>query len=157
MGVPVEWLNSLISFESGWNPLAKNKISGARGLIQFMPSTAKAMGYKDADDLVKKYPDVPSQLLGPVAAYFSLPGNKGPYPTKQSLYMTVFYPAYRKAAPDTLFSPLVRSQNPGIDTVQDYVNHVEGKAIVKKTSKAGSLLFVLGIMIYLLMKKSHAI
>jgi soluble lytic murein transglycosylase-like protein len=44
----VDWesLYKLINFESTWNPQAKNKISGARGLLQFMPSTALDMGYK---------------------------------------------------------------------------------------------------------------
>jgi len=41
-----EPLYKLINFESTWDPEARNKISGARGLIQFMPSTARDMGYK---------------------------------------------------------------------------------------------------------------
>jgi soluble lytic murein transglycosylase-like protein len=41
-----EPLYKLINFESAWNPKAKNPSSGARGLIQFMPSTAESMGYK---------------------------------------------------------------------------------------------------------------
>lgn len=39
-------LYKLINFESAWNPAAKNPRSGARGLIQFMPSTAAGMGFK---------------------------------------------------------------------------------------------------------------
>jgi hypothetical protein len=147
MGVNESWLDGLIRFESGWDPAAENKISGARGLIQFMPSTAKILGYRDADDLVEKYPDIPSQLLGPVAAYFKLPASKGPWPTKQSLYMSVFYPAYRSVTPDTMMSSLVRSENPGIDTVQDYMNFVEGvavkKSIISAVKNAGFPLAVL--------------
>jgi soluble lytic murein transglycosylase-like protein len=41
-----EPLYKLINFESTWDPEARNEISGARGLIQFMPSTARDMGYK---------------------------------------------------------------------------------------------------------------
>jgi hypothetical protein len=43
--VNADSLKKLINFESGWNPLAKNPYSGARGLIQFMPSTAASFGY----------------------------------------------------------------------------------------------------------------
>jgi soluble lytic murein transglycosylase-like protein len=46
LGIGWEPLYKLINFESAWNPLARNKTSGARGLIQFMPSTAAGMGYK---------------------------------------------------------------------------------------------------------------
>lgn len=46
MNVSWESLYKLINFESTWDPKARNKKSGARGLIQFMPSTAEDMGYK---------------------------------------------------------------------------------------------------------------
>lgn len=46
LGVSRDSLYHLIALESGWNPQATNKISGARGLIQFMPKTAKGMGFK---------------------------------------------------------------------------------------------------------------
>ena len=147
MNVPVEWLDSLIRFESGWNPKAKNPISGARGLIQFMPSTAKAMGYANADDLVNKHPTVVSQLLGPVAAYFKLPGNKGPWPTKQSLYMTVFRPANRNSSPGTVFPADVRRDNPGIKTVQDYINLVEGKRPSSGGTALAGINPILGILL----------
>lgn len=45
LGVSADSLHRLISFESGWDPQARNKYSGARGLIQFMPSTARSMGF----------------------------------------------------------------------------------------------------------------
>lgn len=137
MGVPVSWLDSLIAFESGWNPLARNKISGARGLIQFMPSTARTMGYPNADAIIAKYPTAVSQLLGPVAAYFKLPGNTGPWPTKQSLYMTVFRPTARTASASMVFPADVRRDNPGIVTVQDYIDLVEGRRPTGKTALAG--------------------
>lgn len=37
-------LANLINFESGFNPAAVNSVSGATGLIQFMPSTARSLG-----------------------------------------------------------------------------------------------------------------
>jgi soluble lytic murein transglycosylase-like protein len=51
LGLKWESLYKLINFESGWNPAARNPYSGARGLIQFMPSTAMGMGYKGAIDI----------------------------------------------------------------------------------------------------------
>lgn len=38
-------LNTQINHESGWNPLAKNPLSGARGLIQFTKTTAASFDY----------------------------------------------------------------------------------------------------------------
>jgi len=153
LGVPSAWLDTLIRGESTWNPLATNKISGARGLIQFMPQTAKDLGYANPTAIVNKYPDIPSQLLGPVAAYFKLPGKRGPYPTKQSLYMAVFYPAYRSVPSDTLMPANVRKANPGIDTVQDYINLADGKIFAHKKAGgiAGFLFF--GVILYFAVKK----
>jgi hypothetical protein len=96
-----------------------------------MPSTARAMGYKDAEDLYNKNKDVVSQLLGPVKKYFTMPGNKPPYPTPQSLYMTVFYPAARSWSELTPFPDTVRKVNPGITLVRDYVNKVERRKAIK--------------------------
>ena len=48
LGTNYNSLYKLINFESGWNPKATNPISGARGLIQFMPSTAFGMGFAGA-------------------------------------------------------------------------------------------------------------
>lgn len=129
LGVKPKDLFNLINFESKWNPLARNTISGARGLIQFMHTTAQSMGFKNADDLVSKYPDINSQLSGPVLTYLSKykPFN---YPYPQSLYMSVFYPAYRNRDPYSLFPDPVRKQNPGINRIIDYVNFVEKKKYV---------------------------
>jgi hypothetical protein len=40
------WLMAIMAFETGrtFSPAARNAVSGATGLIQFMPSTAKGMG-----------------------------------------------------------------------------------------------------------------
>lgn len=139
LGINPQDLIKLINFESGWNPTARNKISGARGLIQFMDSTARGMGFASADDIINKFPDVESQLRGPVLKYLSqYKPFSSPYP--QSLYLSVFFPAYRYKSPDTAFSEIVRKQNPGINTVGDYVSFVDrnwkktGIATIKKYS-----------------------
>jgi hypothetical protein len=125
-------LINLIHFESGWDAQALNKEgSGAQGLIQFTDATAMKLGFKSAADLIAQYPDAQSQLLGPVLKYLS----QWKYTTNQSVYMAVFYPTARYVPPDTTFSSIVPAskyprfarQNPGISTVQDYVNYVEGK------------------------------
>jgi len=138
LNVNPSWLWALIQFESGGNPAARNPISGARGLIQFMHSTARAMGFKDADDLVNQYPTFDSQLTTPVYNYLK---QWAPFPTKQSLYMSVFYPVARTWAPDTVFPDAVRKANPKIDTVQDYINFVEKTPTKKKIEIAGITVF----------------
>jgi hypothetical protein len=120
------WLDKLISFESLWNPSARNVISGARGLIQFTNATAKKLGFVNADDLVKKYPDAVNQLLGPVYKYLSAYAH---FPTKQSLYMSVFYPSARKWNLSVQFPKWVIDSNPGIDTVASYIYKVDRRRI----------------------------
>jgi hypothetical protein len=128
LGVPVAWLIDLIGFESSWNPGARNKITGARGLIQFMPATASAMGFPGAasiragtttaaDNLVSLAPDIASQMKY-VLQYLA---PMKPFPTLQSLYMAVFYPRFRSVAPTTAFPDSVQKVNPGIKTVSDYM------------------------------------
>lgn len=151
-------LFKVIMMESSWKFDAYNK-SGAVGLIQFMPQTLKGMGLLSPQlaalvpshgavpenikqmvrqEFLAKYPDAPSQLLGPVKAYFK---GYAPFQTDQSVYMAVFYPAYRNADLTTPFSDSIRAQNPGIDTVGDYVNHVNNVVMKKQlVQKGGPLL-----------------
>jgi len=135
LAVPVEWLSSLIRFESRFNPSARNPISGARGLIQFTNTTARAMGYGSADDLLARHPTIESQLTGPVLAYLS---KLAPFPSEQSLYMAVFYPAARNWPLSQPFPPAVQAVNPGIVTVADYVSKVKGTKI--KLAIGGAIL-----------------
>jgi len=48
LGIDPAWLANVINFESGGNPQARNPVSGATGLIQFMPSTAQRLGTSTA-------------------------------------------------------------------------------------------------------------
>lgn len=117
-------LYALINFESRWNPKAKNPTSSARGLIQFMDATAREMGYKSSLDLVEKFPDIESQLKGPVKKYLM---RYAPYPTDQELFMAVFYPKARFWPPLKAFPDSVQNANKGIKTVRDYVSWVYTK------------------------------
>ena len=126
-------LAALIEFESSWQPLIKNRLSSARGLIQFMDRTAHRLGYADPKApsekpwldasrvLLEAHPDTVSQLLCPVLRYLY---PMKPFPTDQSLFMAVFYPAYRKVDPGTPFPERVRRSNQGIITVNDYLQKV---------------------------------
>ncbi len=44
LGIDPNWLMAVMHFESRLNPGAVNPYSGATGLIQFMPQTAKSLG-----------------------------------------------------------------------------------------------------------------
>jgi hypothetical protein len=102
-----------------------------------MPKTALSFFGMDADSLIAKYPDFESQLFYVVVPYL---GKYKPFPTAQSLYMAVFFPAARNVAPSTRFEDLYKKiypadyekmyiifkeQNKGITVVQDYINKVE--------------------------------
>ena len=123
LGINHDDLISLIQFESGFDPMIKNPYSSARGLIQFTDSTARNLGFENSYHLVTSHPTVESQLQI-VEEYLS---RFYPFRDKQDLYMSVFYPKYRKSDPNTVFPDSVRAVNPGINTVQDYVDLVERK------------------------------
>jgi hypothetical protein len=150
LGVPSAWLARLINFESSGNPQARNKFTGARGLIQFLHSTAKSLGFADADDLVAKHPDRESQILGPVYKYLK---QFAPFPTEQSLYMAVFYPKARKWALNQPFPQEVQRVNPGIITVNDYVSRVQKGNSTLSAGAVGKKLFIIaiiGVSVYLI-------
>ena len=124
LGTTEDKLAALVEFESEWDPQASNPRSSAKGLLQFMDLTAREMGFASSRALVDAFPDVESQLRGPVLWYLR---PMAPFHTLQSLAMAVFYPAFRNASPDTVFPFKVRQANPGIVTVSDYVRHVESR------------------------------
>jgi soluble lytic murein transglycosylase-like protein len=63
LGTTPAALSALITFESGFNPKAKNPYSSARGLIQFTDTTARGLGFKDSLDLITRFPTIEKQLL----------------------------------------------------------------------------------------------
>lgn len=60
-GVPAELLAAQIQAESGWNPNAKNP-SGATGISQFMPGTAKGFGIDPRDPIASI--DAQGKMMG---------------------------------------------------------------------------------------------
>lgn len=120
--VSPEFIWKLIQAESGWNPQAKNPYSSARGLIQFIDSTARDLGYLSSLDLVTKHPTIESQLAGPVKKYWD---RWAPFRDEVDLAACNFYPAYRNK-PDALLPENVRKVNPGLTTIRSYYNRIAG-------------------------------
>ena len=137
IGTSPEQLAELIAFESRFNPQIKNPNSSARGLIQFLDKTAQDMGFSNSLDLVTRYPTISDQISGPVLEYLK---KYSPYPTKQALFMAVFYPAAQYWPENKEFPDYVKESNPGINTPLDYMKlaaknaepiQVEGKTIIE--------------------------
>lgn len=121
LGVKSSDLMAIFKQESGVNPHIQNKMSGATGLIQFMPDTARRLG--TTTDELAKMDGV--QQLDYVYRYFSMTGvGNG---TLGDLYMAVFMPKYvgypehtvlgQSGAPG--FSGKVYAQNSGLDRNKD--------------------------------------
>ena len=147
LNVNPDWLYKLIDFESGWNPAAINKKTIAAGLIQFIPSTAKSLGFNDSIDLIKKLPKINEQLEYAVKPYLI---KYRPFISLQSLYMAVFYPAARFWEPSKKFPAIVTKYNPGIYTPADYVDNVEKKKTIKKIAAGSGGLIIFGSILLLL-------
>ena len=103
IGIPVDWLATVISFETGgtFSTTVDNKAgSGAFGLIQFMPATAQAiLKTSTREDAIKqgKAMSFDQQLQKMVVPYFS--SYKSKLKSLNDVYLAVFYPA-AMAKPD---------------------------------------------------------
>lgn len=122
LGVSSSDLMAIFKQESGVNPKAVNKASGATGLIQFMPSTARNLG--TTTDELGKMDGV--EQLDYVYKYFKSVGVQ-PGMKLGDLYMAVFMPAH-VGKPDNFvlgqagadgFSGKVYDQNKGLDRDRD--------------------------------------
>jgi soluble lytic murein transglycosylase-like protein len=87
LGVSPEGLFAMMNNESGLNPRAVNGGSGATGLIQFMPATARALGTTTA---ALRNMSATDQLKY-VEKYFQ--PYKGKIHNATDLYIATFYPA----------------------------------------------------------------
>ncbi len=121
LGVKSNDLLAVMKQESGVNPKAQNKTSGATGLIQFMPKTAASLGTSTSDLLQMDA----VQQLDYVYKYFKMTGvGDG---SLGDLYMAVFMPKYVGRSDDTVlgqqgasgFSGKVYDQNKGLDRNKD--------------------------------------
>lgn len=116
-----DWLSNVINFESGYDTKAINPTSGASGLIQFMPTTAKGMG-TTVEDIRKMNTDDQMKLVNQY-----LNPYKGKMKTQEDVAMSVFYPA-AIGNPDFKFPQQVVDQNHGIKTPREYVAKMMAKA-----------------------------
>lgn len=137
LSIPKEWLFGLIKTESAWKPDAKNPNGSARGLIQWVDSTARNLGYASALDLVQRNPTRESQLLGPVVSYLK---KWLPITSPEALAAVNFYPANRNNI-DAILPAAVQAANPGIKTVRDYY----AKFMAKNVPVVGSAVVLVAL------------
>lgn len=83
-----DYMMATVAFESGesFSPKARNHVSGAIGLIQFMPSTAQGLGTSIAE--LEAMSAV--EQLDWVFRYFQ--SKRGKLKTLSDLYMTILWP-----------------------------------------------------------------
>ena len=122
------WLADLIHFESAqkFTPDVKNPVSGATGLIQFMPKTAERL-----DTTTNKLANLTAeQQMAWVQLYLERVAagqwpddpKRVPLDSKQRLFMTVFYPPARTDWPlGKRFPPDVIKNNPKYPTPGAYI------------------------------------
>lgn len=143
-------LITVMYIESKLNPKAVNRYSGATGLIQFLPSTAKALG-TTTDDL-SEMSNV--EQLDFVEQYF-LP-YAGRVGTLENLYFAVFFPAAMGKPDDYVLetksqsAELIGKQNPVLDTNGDgviTVRDVKQYLSTKRISAGISFGIVLGVLL----------
>lgn len=113
LNIKPDWLMFVMWFESKLNPQAVNPISGATGLIQFMPSTARSLG--TTTDVLKHMSNV--QQLDYVLAY--LRPYKGRMKTWVDVYLSVFYPRAMGNPNFVITSDIVAKQNKIFDLNKD--------------------------------------
>jgi len=134
LDVNPDFLMAAMAFESAetFSPSIKNAAgSGAVGLIQFMPSTAKALG-TTVDALEKMTAE---DQLEYVRKYFA--PKHGKLHSIEDVYMAILYPAaIGKPSDDTLFKAgtTVYKQNKGLDANSDgkITIHEAASAVRKK-------------------------
>jgi hypothetical protein len=114
LGVDPAWIANVVQFESRWNPRAVNRATGASGLIQFMPATAKGLG--TTVEAIRRM--TAAQQWQYVAAYFAR--FAGRLRSQEDVFMAVFYPAAVGKGADYRFPARVAAVNPGIFTAGDY-------------------------------------
>lgn len=120
LGCDPSHLMSAMAFETGesFSPSVKNKVSGATGLIQFMPTTAKSLGTTTAALAAM----TAVQQLAVVEQYLTPFKNK--MHTLSDVYMTILFPkAVGKPEAFVLFAAPSKAfvQNQGLDKNKDGV------------------------------------
>lgn len=111
LGVPANYLDAVIEIESRRNPQARNKDTGATGIIQFMPSTARELG-TTVEEIYNMSLDEQFELT---YRYF-ITHSKGKQLNRPcDVYLVIFYPKYIGYSLDTVFPNSVYQVNKGLD------------------------------------------
>lgn len=119
LAINPEWLLAVMYIESRINPKAVNKYSGATGLIQFMPATAKSLGTTTAELLNMTAADQLDYV------YLYLKPYTGKMHSLMDVYFAIFFPAAIGKPSDfvlqtsKLSAGLIASQNPAYDINSD--------------------------------------
>ncbi len=115
LGTKPQYLMAVMSFESGLNPAAVNRDSGATGLIQFLPSTARGLG---TSTTALKNMSATAQLKY-VEKYFEQ--YKGKLGTLEGAYTAVLSGTAHPNSNDVLFSggTAAYNGNKGLDFNRD--------------------------------------
>ncbi|MBR2370235.1 MAG: transglycosylase SLT domain-containing protein [Paludibacteraceae bacterium] len=114
-----EWLLAVMYVESRINPYAVNKYSGATGLIQFIPATAKSLGTTTTELLNMTAVDQLDYV------YLYLKPYTGKMHSLMDVYFAIFFPAAIGKPSDyvlqtsKLSASLIASQNPAYDINSD--------------------------------------
>lgn len=159
LGIPnPDYLMGAMNIESSINPSAVNPTTGATGLIQFMPGTARALG--TTVEALKQMSNV--QQLDYVYKYFF--PYKGKLNTFADVYLTIFYPA-AVGKPDYQFPDIVMKQNPTFAkflingnlkkaSIENYL-HNRFPGLTEQIIKGGTtlaVLLVICVVIYLIVQ-----
>ena len=142
LDIEPEWLLGVMYFESKLNPAAVNPITGATGLIQFMPSTAESLG--TTTQALKKMNAYEQMIY----VFNYLRPYAGRMDSLVDVYFAVFFPAAIGASKDTvlqtskLSAKTIARQNVIFDAnkddaitvgeVENYILKVLGQGTKKK-------------------------
>lgn len=119
LNISPDWLAAVMYKESGLNHQAHNDNGGATGLIQFMPSTAQALG--TTTEALKNMSNV--EQLDYVYKFFK--PYSGRIKSYSDLYLICFFPIALGKPLDwilhtsTLRADIIAKYNPGIDLNKD--------------------------------------
>ena len=149
LGVDVSWLLAVIESESGGNPQIKNPTSSARGLIQFMDSTARDLGFSDSQELVEAYPTFEAQVQGPVVQYFRV---YAPFASKEEFIGSVFYPRNRRNLDAPLPNSVIVANQNKFQTLRDYTDWVWSRYTGVKAAEVGGGVVLLALVGWLTWK-----
>jgi hypothetical protein len=132
IGVPADWLMQIMYTESRFNPKAQNRVTGAVGLIQFMPATARNVLKLEPEQILAMNN---LQQLDLVERFYRIyTDGGGRFRQFSDLYMWAFRPVvlYKKQPDSTVLPDEVIRQNAldkvNVRTVGEWRAYVTKKA-----------------------------